>query len=221
MRHEQTVRFVQSLRAVRLTETSAGQSADSQSTADPQTRALAEIAAAKELEQREGGAIAVALAGLAEAAGSLTSSRNELLSEMQQAAVELATAISMRVTYDKLQTDRFAIEELVHAVVGRLGSTGPVQVRMHPDDLALLERRLGEGRSVEHDAIHLTPDDTLGRGDCVADAGDVSFASYLEEQLSGIRQHLLRKLSDARFECRKAAAGDRELRRIPDRRQTA
>jgi flagellar biosynthesis/type III secretory pathway protein FliH len=229
MRHEKTIRFGRPLRAVRLTDASASEGADLEAMAEASARALTEMAAAKEREQQklqEQAAVEQALAGIAEAASGLTHRRNDLLAEMQKVAVELAMAVATRVTYDKLQSDHFAIEELVHAVVSRLAPAGPVQIRMHPDDIALLNRRLGDerlsaGRFAEHSEIRLIPDESLRRGDCTADAGDVSFASSLEEQLSGIRQHLLRNLTDAQTERRKAAAGDRELRRSPDRRQTA
>lgn len=220
MRYERTIRFPRPLRSVRLVQPPSASTSDSQA-AEAAARALAEVAAAREREEHERRAVDETLAALAEAAESLTRSRNELLGEMQQAAVELATAVAMRVTYDQLQTDRFAIEELVQAVVHRLGATGPVQVRLHPEDLALVNRRRGEGRGAESPDLQLIADESLGRGDCVADAGEVGFASFLEEQLNGLRQHLLRNLSDAQIERRKAAAGNRGLRRFPDRRQTA
>lgn len=220
MRFKQTIRFARLLRTIRLGDPTAVEIAAQQAEAESNARALAE-STAQERERQERSGIEETLAALEEAAQSLTRWHNQLLNEMQQVAVELATAITTRVTYDKLETDRFAIEQLAHDVVSHLGTNGPVQVRMHPDDLALLNRRLGDGRMAEYHNIQLVPDETLGRGDCIADAGDVSFASTLEEQLNGMRQHLLRNLTDAQIERRKAQAGDRELRRFPDRRQTA
>lgn len=220
MRHEYRIRFAQTLRRVRLAEANAAPSADNLSAAAA-AQLQTEVELARELEQRERRAIDETLTALNEAAESLISSRNELLGEMQQAAVELALAVAMRVTYDKLQTDRFAIEELVQAVVARVAPAKAVQVRMHPDDLALLHRRSEAGQLQQLAEMQFIPDTTLGRGDCVVDAGDVSFDSCLEEQLDGLRRHLLRNINDAQVERRKAATGDRELRRFPDRRQTA
>jgi flagellar biosynthesis/type III secretory pathway protein FliH len=221
MIHDRTVRFSQPLRAIRLVEPGSPLAPDSRATADPTTGRPDEFAAAKELERQEREAVENAVAGLIEAAQNLTTRQRELLGEMQQAAVELAAAIASRVTHDKLQADRFAIEELARSVVGRLESSRKVQVRMHPDDIALLSRRLGDNQLAAQKEIELIRDESLKRGDCVADAGDVSVASQLEEQLNGIRQQLLRNLSDAQVEDRKALPGDRELRRYPDRRQTA
>jgi flagellar biosynthesis/type III secretory pathway protein FliH len=221
LRYDQTVRFSQPPRAVRLAEPNASPATEPQEPSDEATRLAHALAAAKESEHQEREAVEHAVAGLVEAAQSLTNRRRELLNEMQQAAVELAAAIASRVTYDKLQTDRFAIEELARTVVSRLESSGQVQVRMHPDDIALLSRRMGENQLAAQKEIELIRDDTLGRGDCIADAGDVSVISQLEEQLNGIRQHLLRNISDAQIEDRKAVPGDCELRRYPDRRQTA
>jgi flagellar biosynthesis/type III secretory pathway protein FliH len=221
MRHDRNVRFSQPLRAVRLVDGYSPIATVSHGTANPTIGRPDELAAAKELERQEREAVENAVAGLIEAAQNLTTRRRELVGEMQQAAVELAAAIASRVTYDKLHTDRFAIEELVRTVLCRLESSGRVQARMHPDDIALLSRRLGENQLDAQKEIELIRDETLRRGDCIAVAGDVSVISRLEEQLDGIRQHLLRNLADAQVEDRKVVPGDRELRRYPDRRQTA
>lgn len=221
MRHEYHIRFGSPLRAVHVGDPDAARQRQQAAQAESESRAMAEIAATREMELQESRAVEEALAGLTEAAESLVQRQSQLLGEMQQVAIELATAIAMRVTYDKLQSDRFAIEELVATVVGRLGTTEAVSVRMHPEDMALLERRGKADVLQKIGDVRFIADDTLARGDCVADAGDVSLESCLEEELNGIRQHLLRNLSDAQIERRKTAAGDRELRRFPDRRQTA
>src|SRR5262245_60244748 len=101
MMHEQAARFGQPPRGVRL----AGRNAELTNHLDRQddttTRNCDELAA-KLLEQREREserqAVETAVAGLAEAAQSFTNRRRELLSEMQRASIELATAIATRLS---------------------------------------------------------------------------------------------------------------------------
>jgi flagellar assembly protein FliH len=218
MGHEFRIRFAQPPRTIRSGDPKTSLVSARQAAVDSANRALAAERESAEQERRTVGDVLARLAG---AAQSLQTSRHELLGELQLAAVELALAVAARVTYDKLQSDRFAIEELVQAVVGRLDATGPVQVRLNPDYLALLQRQSGEGQIAGRAELQFVPDATLARGDCVVDAGDVSLASKLEDQLDGLRQHLLRNVTDASTERRRAATGDRELRQFPDCRQTA
>lgn len=188
---------------------------------DPAAERLAELAAARQAQEEERRAVQSVLAALAQASSNLVRQQNGLLEEMQMAAVELAAAMTAHVTYDKLETDRFAIEELAKAVIGRLTTGGPVEVRLNPDDIALLERRTGGSLSGDGNDIALVADNALGRGDCVAESGAVSFTSCLEEQLNGLRQHLLRNLSNAQSGHRNTSTGNHPLRRPANSRPTA
>lgn len=149
--------------------------------------------------------------------------QRESLDELQQVAVELALAIASRIVHKKLEADEFAVEELVREVGARLGTGKPLTVRLHPDDLALLGRRLGANQPLLPDNadVQLIPDPTLGRGDCLAEAGGVGLLARPKLQLAELREQLLGSLTDAQTERRKAVQGDRNLRRFPDRRQTA
>jgi len=163
------------------------------------------------------------LDGLTEATRSLHDQERAGLAEMQQAAVELAVAIASHLIHDKIEKGDFAVETLVRKAVQRLGAKQLVTVCLHPDDIALLERRVGGdtvlfGSTAE---IRLVPDRSLGRGDCRAEAGEVKVLAQVEAQLAGIRRHLLRSLVHAEPEPGQAEPGNRELRPVSDRRQSA
>lgn len=212
MRFEQTIRVGRLLRNVRMIDPESAPSLNS-APFDPVAERLAEMAAARQAQEEERREVQSVLTGLIHASESLVRRRNELLEEMQRAAIELAAAMTARVTYDKLESDRFALEELAKSVIGRLATGGPIEVRMHPEDIARLQRRLGDSLSTDWSDIALIADNSLGRGDCVAEAGEISFTACLEELLSGLRQHLLRNLSDAQSEHRKTSTGNHPLRR--------
>lgn len=145
------------------------------------------------------------------------------VAELQRIAVELAVAIASRIVHQKLSSDDFAVEQMVREVVGRLGTEEPVTVRLHPDDLALLGRRLGgeEPLVAGNVNVQLVADQSLGRGGCLAEAGEVGLLAQPDLQLTQLREMLLGTLTDAQFERRKAQPEGRNLRRFPDRRQTA
>jgi flagellar assembly protein FliH len=173
--------------------------------------------------QQEREAIERILATLTEVAHNLETQQHQRLGEMQQAAVQLAIAVAGRLLQQTIDTGSFPVEALVRKVVERLGPKAPVNVFLHPDDLALLQRRLGENQPLFPDgsAVRVVAEATLKRGDCRAEAGEVSVLSQLEAQLNDLGEHLLGSLADAEIERRKALPGDRNLRRFPDRRQTA
>lgn len=186
----------------------------------PTTSCEAELdeAVAKQIqEERE--AVERTLAHMTDVAHELKAQQRQRLTEMQQLAVELAVAIAGRLVHDRIEAGDFAVETLVHQVVERLETKQAVTVYLHPADIALLERRLGEGQALfpNNAEVRLAADDSLNRGECRAETGDVSVLSRLEEQLATIRQRLLGSLADAEIERRKAG---QNLRLFPDRRQT-
>jgi flagellar assembly protein FliH len=144
------------------------------------------------------------------------------LAEMQRVAVEVAVAVASHVLYERIESGDFPVEELVRAAVQRLDPRQAVTVRLHPEDLALLERRTAEEPlfALDTEELRLVADPALGRGDCRAETGDVAVMANLQEHLAEIRHDLLRALPEAEVERRKPAA-ERNLRRYPDRRATA
>jgi flagellar biosynthesis/type III secretory pathway protein FliH len=182
------------------------------------TIAAAEMA--RQTHERE--LIAQMLERLNEIAGQLGEQRQQLLHEMKHVAIELAVAVASQAIHAKIQAGDFPIEALTQAAIERLGNAGAVVVHLHPEDLALLERRLGDGRgqTLKSD-IRFEPDGSMNRGDCRADAGEMGVWCKMQSQLEEMRQCLLEGLGDAEIERRKTAGGDSGLRRFPDRRQTA
>jgi flagellar biosynthesis/type III secretory pathway protein FliH len=149
--------------------------------------------------------------------------RRQSLADMQQAAIELAVAIAARIVRTAIDRDQFQVAELAAELVSRLSARGPVVVSLHPADLALLERQL-QGRPVPWGAdvrVTVHADSTLERGSCRAAAPDLELLSDVQLHVADIREALLESMEDAQTERRQAKAGDRNLRRFPDRRETA
>jgi flagellar biosynthesis/type III secretory pathway protein FliH len=152
--------------------------------------------------QEDRQAIEKVLAGLRQAADGFAARSEQMLGEMQQAAVELALAVAKRFLNEEIQNGRFAIENLVRQAVDRLGTRQAVTVYLNPDDLALLRSRMEEDQSLlrEGNTLRLEEDRTLARGDVRAEAGENSVLAEVEAQLGNLRQQLLRSVVRARTE---------------------
>ena len=71
----------------------------------------------------------------------------------------------------------------------------PVEIHLHPDDVALLNRRLGDGGEIAGKrTVRVVSDGKILRGDCRATVGDVEVWSEIATQLEELRDHLLEGL---------------------------
>lgn len=113
-----------------------------------------------------------------------------LVREFEQATIELAHAISAKLVFESVNSDRFPIDNLVHEVITRLDTNATAVVSLHPDDLTALQQYNAiEGLDGET-SVQFTADATLSRGDCRAKAGDMSVVYELKRQIEEIRRQL-------------------------------
>lgn len=194
----------------------------------PAAAALPNLAAAagssaRARQEEEWRTIEAAFAAIDERIQDIEQRRQQSLAELRQAAVELAVSIASRFIHERIAAGEFAVEKLVEQVLAKCELRQPVEIRLHPADLELLERR-SQGKRIpwrNHESYKLVADGALQRGDCRVEAGELGVLSMIETQLSELRQHLLENLDDARIERRQTQGGNRSLRRYPDRRETA
>ena len=115
-----------------------------------------------------------------------------ILSELRESAVELALAIASKLVFHQLAAGSFSLDRMVDEVLGRLNPREPAIVRLHPEDLAALQREGGFEPSADSErAVRLIADSKLSRGDCQADAGEITVVYELNRQIDEIRRELL------------------------------
>jgi flagellar biosynthesis/type III secretory pathway protein FliH len=180
-----------------------------------------ELARAEKQRREEQEALRRVLGRLEEVAAELLAQQRQRLQEMQTVAVELAAAVASRLVHERIEAGDFAVETLVRRAVEKLQTTQPVTVTLHPQDLELLEKRLGGQPAGDIARLRLVGNATLGRGDCRAEAGDEGVQAVLAEQIAEMRRHLLEALPDAAVDRRRPPSPERPLKRFPDRRHTA
>ncbi len=182
-----------------------------------------EAARANQLSAEEQELLRRLATNLTESVFDIQEQQSRRLEEMQQVAVELAIAVASHLVHERIEAGDYAVERLVRQAVERLKTTQPVTIYLNPLDVQLLEKRLAKCQPPALDLVHLhlVGDALLKRGDCRAEAGDTCALSDMQEQLAGIRRHLLEALPEATLDRRRPMPADRAFRRFPDRRHTA
>ena len=118
-----------------------------------------------------------------------------LILPLQEAAVELGHAIAAKLIFEEVDAGRFPIANLVHEVVSRLDTSASSVVRLHPDDLALVQELPEIDGQGEERSVRFVADSTLARGDCKAKAGEITVIYELRRQIEEIRRQLLSTVS--------------------------
>lgn len=149
--------------------------------------------------------------------------RRQSLREMQSAAVELAVAAAGQLLIRAIETHDYAVEAIVQAAIDRMGLHRPITIRLHPDDLQLLQERLPLLTDWKLDAqCELRADPALRRGDCRAESPDgTGVLRETATQLAELRELWLEELDDAQIERRSHDPTGAGLKRFPERRETA
>lgn len=153
---------------------------------------------------------------------SLARNQRQRLEEAQHVAIELALAVAESICARSVREDNFDIAATVKKILEELGSTEGVTIYLHPADRRLLEARLQATPDVlDQRNIRLVDDPTLARGSCRAESNDADLLSTIEDRLADIKEHLLNALPSLEVDRRVNLDQQGEIRRYPERRETA
>lgn len=166
-------------------------------------------------------ALSEVMASVHEAVQDLEVRRRQNLTELQEAAVELALAAATQVVGEAIDRDVFAVDQVVADLIGRVASEGPVRIALHPTDLKLLQAKRAEGLETPGGVIEFFEDPSLKRGCCRAVSGSRAVVSDWRTHLAEIRAGLHEELEHAQTERRGPEAAHQRVKRYPDRRETA
>ena len=107
--------------------------------------------------------------------------------------------MSTRLLHERIISGDFPMEAKVRDMVKQLEGEPPVAVRLNPEDLQLLAKRLGdEPLLAGMDDLKLIPDASLARGECRVEGKEAMLLSDVGRELQEIRDELLRSLAHAR-----------------------
>ncbi len=162
------------------------------------------------------------LANTAELVTELQDQHRQSLHEMQEVAVELATAATSWLTGVAIDRGEFAVDDLIRKALHQMEIDQPVRVRLNPADHNLLKNLIRDpaGRRMLEN-VSCFDDPELARGSCRVESGRRIVLSDMESRLENIRRSWMEKLDDSQVERRGDGSTSRTLRRFPERRETA
>lgn len=162
------------------------------------------------------------LANTSELVLELQDQHRQSLHEMQEVAVELATAATSWLTGVAIDRGEFAVDDLIRKALHQMEIDQPVRVRMHPADHELLKNLMRDpaGRRMLEN-VSCVDDPSLSRGACRVESGRRVVLSDMDSRLENIRRAWMEKLDDSQVERRGDGSTSRTLRRFPERRETA
>ncbi len=162
------------------------------------------------------------LADAAEAVVELQSQHRQSLGEMQEVAVELATAAASWLVGVAIEKDMFAVDDLILKAFEHLELNQSVKVRLNPADHDLLQTLLTDPSSRKQlDEVSCVKDTTIARGTVRVESGRRILLTDMHSRLEEIRRSWMEKLDDSQIERRGDGSASGTLRRFPERRETA
>lgn len=126
------------------------------------------------------------LTRLNEAAVAMHAQHQHLAQAVEPLAVELALAVASRFLLSRAAAGALPLADIIRQAVERLEARQPVQVLLHPDDLAALERQ-----DLNLPDVRLVADPMLKRGSCKVQSQDRAVRFDPEHRLAALRQQLL------------------------------
>lgn len=114
--------------------------------------------------------LATPLAALEGLAQSFDAARGELLHDQERNLYGLAVALARHLTHRAIAVDPSIVRELVQEALKLLPRATTTEVRMNPDDLALIKNRLPASQPADSMQIHWVADETLDRGSFLMEA---------------------------------------------------
>ena len=162
------------------------------------------------------------LANTADLVMELQEQHRRSLSEMQEVAVELATAAASWLVGFAIERGHFAVDDLIQHALHQMDADQPVRVRMNPADHDLLQNliRDPEGRELVKN-VSCFDDPTMARGSVRVESGRRILLTDMNSRLEDIRRSWMEKLDDSQVERRGDGSAAGRLRRFPERRETA
>jgi flagellar assembly protein FliH len=147
---------------------------------------------AQAVDERVDERLAASLPAVDAAVEAIRASQAQWLVHWQHAALAVATAIAERVIRREVKHAPEITLDLVSEALELAAGSAEVQLRMHPDDLAALGRRVDEIAAKLHrlGAVSVVADGAISRGGCRVDTRFGSIDQQFEAQLARIELEL-------------------------------
>ena len=146
----------------------------------------------------------------------LESRRQNSIDEFRMLAAELGVAIGSKLAMREIEEGEAIAASLLNQWLADVDPSQVCTLRLNPKDhqqvTSMIDQDLDQSRLV------LIEDATLSRGDFLIETDEHQFASLIAVKLAEIRHLVLKELSHATVERRRAENSNSGIRRFPDRR---
>jgi flagellar assembly protein FliH len=135
--------------------------------------------------EQESRDLRAAVAALEEAAARLAAARDEMDRRLEAALPGLVVEVAQRILRRELDLRPELLVEMVREGFVAVSPAARIVARVHPDDLACLERhRAALGAGIEGAELRLEPSPDVGRGGCVIETESLTLAAGLPQRIA-------------------------------------
>jgi len=122
----------------------------------------------------------------------LAHDKERLLEELQPHIVQLAIAIARRIVAAEIRQDRRVVERTVKAALEDLACHGELHVRVHPDDLRVVQELLEFDETLlgQLSNLRVIGDASIKRGGCIVESDYGTIDADIPTQLAQIHRNL-------------------------------
>lgn len=152
--------------------------------------------AAPDPEARDRAEAEAVLAKLLRAAQSYEAKERHTLETIKRASIELAMSVAGHFLTERVQRGDYPFEKVIGRALEQLAPRQPVTILLNPEDLALLQRRLGETLLPAAQDARWSADAALPRGVFRVETMDRGVLFDLGNRLDVLRQTLLQTAQD-------------------------
>lgn len=151
--------------------------------------ARAEVDAAVQFHQSAARRFEQAVVALSSAAAQLEAHDDDSIAGLQQHAVMFGLSLAEELIGRELRSCDDTVIASVERAMSLAPDRGTISLRLHPDDLAVVEAQAAEGGLGGR--LELVPDPTVARGGCVAMVGPLRVDAQLDGALARARAALV------------------------------
>jgi flagellar assembly protein FliH len=141
--------------------------------------------------------VTMAVAHLTSAVDALLAERSGLLLGAEETALRLTMAIARKIVADTVRIDEKFVLHIVRRALRYAAEAHQVVIRVHPEDLALVEAHSPEWAQAARRSrsLRIESDEQQQRGSCVIGTEACEVAAAVEDQLQVIESALVEKLT--------------------------
>ncbi len=134
--------------------------------------------------------LAQARRALEQAAARIGKLHEQVVADAEAHLPDLAIEIARNVLMQEIEAGRHDIEPIVRRALRSAPANREVVVRLHPEDLAQMEKAQAADSAAPAANVRLVADSGVGRAECVVETAEGTVEARIEDELEQVKQAL-------------------------------